>query len=283
MTELAYGGLVWRPGPSGTELLLIHRPRYDDWGLPKGKPNPGELPEETAVREVEEETGLVCRLGKPAASKSYIKPDGVPKSVRYWAMIPVSGDFAIDHEVDTVRWVPLTEAPSMVSYESDRDLLLGLAEGWMEPVPRLFLVRHADAGNRDPKDKSDRYRTLSVKGWREARGLVGSLRTEKVYRLLASPYVRCRQTLEPLGEARSLTVEETDDLGEDQPQQSLPLLAKRDAVLCTHGNVIAAMLDALLEDGCEFLAPRIWPKGSTWIVDFEGQLPARARYLPPPA
>lgn len=113
----AAGGVIWRPGEGGSvEVLLVHRSRYDDWSLPKGKRDPGETDEQTAFREVEEETGLRCRLGVELASTSYVDRRGRPKTVRYWAMEPVSGEFQPGEEVDKVRWVPTDEVDSVLSY-----------------------------------------------------------------------------------------------------------------------------------------------------------------------
>ncbi len=118
----AAGGVVIRDG----EVLLVHRPRYDDWTLPKGKLDPGESFEEAALREVWEETGLSCSLGEELASTEYRDNKGRPKIVRYWLMEIEGGDFEPNDEVDEVRWVPIGEAAAELTYERDRELLEGL-------------------------------------------------------------------------------------------------------------------------------------------------------------
>ena len=126
MSEIvrAAGGVVWRPGPDGRpEVLAVHRPKYDDWSLPKGKLDPGEEYEAAALREVEEETGLRCRLGPPLGSLAYADRKGRPKEVRYWAMTVDAGAFAPNQEVDEVRWVPVAGARDVLSYERDADLV----------------------------------------------------------------------------------------------------------------------------------------------------------------
>jgi 8-oxo-dGTP diphosphatase len=120
----AAGGVVWRRWPEGgAEILLVHRPRYDDWTVPKGKLDAGETHVEAALREVEEETGLRCSLGPELPSASYRDRRGRPKRVRYWAMTPVGGRFTPTAEVDEVRWLPVPEAKALLSYPRDRELL----------------------------------------------------------------------------------------------------------------------------------------------------------------
>ena len=122
----AAGGVIWRNGASGEpEILIIHRPKYDDWSLPKGKAEPGETDEDTARREVEEETGVRATLGREIGTVEYRDRYDRPKRVRYWLMTPAadSPDAKADHEVDEVRWVSLAEAAATLSYEHDRHLL----------------------------------------------------------------------------------------------------------------------------------------------------------------
>jgi 8-oxo-dGTP diphosphatase len=126
-TVQAAGGVVWRRSPTGRiEVLLVHRPRYDDWSVPKGKLDPGEDHATAAVREVEEETGLRCSLGPELWSTSYVDRKGRPKRVRYWAMTASGGEFVPTDEVDEVRWVLLEEAKSLLSYARDTDVLEAL-------------------------------------------------------------------------------------------------------------------------------------------------------------
>ncbi len=123
MTVMAAGGVVVRDGEAGTEVCVVHRPRYDDWTLPKGKLDPGEAFEEAALREVEEETGLRCTLERELAYTEYSDGKGRPKVVRYWLMEVDSGHFTPNDEVDELRWAPLGEAIELLTYERDRELL----------------------------------------------------------------------------------------------------------------------------------------------------------------
>ena len=125
----AAGGVVWRRAGERIEIVLVHRPRYDDWSLPKGKLDEGESFEDAAVREVEEETGLSVALGRFIAETTYEDHKGRGKLVRYWAMRAGEGEFAPDDEVDDLRWVALGEAGGMLSYEFDRELVQKVAAG----------------------------------------------------------------------------------------------------------------------------------------------------------
>jgi 8-oxo-(d)GTP phosphatase len=227
----AAGGVVRRRG----DVLLVHRPKYGDWTFPKGKAKAGEGDEECALREVEEETGLRCRLGRELASTRYRALAG-PKVVRYWEMAPLEGEFRPTTEVDEIRWLPPGRAAGLLSYGRDSEVLASLG-----PPPLLF-VRHASAGDRGKWLGDDRLRPLDEKGRRQAAELVTTLEPYAVERILSSPFVRCVQTVEPLAAARGLDVETTDVLadgaGSDGVRRLLGELAGSPVVLCGHGGEI---------------------------------------------
>jgi 8-oxo-dGTP pyrophosphatase MutT (NUDIX family) len=129
----AAGCAVWRHGDGGLETALVHRPKYDDWSLPKGKPDAGEHLLETAVREVREETGLAVIIGRRSVRTKYdvLGPDGgpVPKEVDYWTAQWTDGDFAANDEVDELRWLSPEAALELVDYEHDHRLIATLLEG----------------------------------------------------------------------------------------------------------------------------------------------------------
>jgi 8-oxo-dGTP diphosphatase len=122
----AAGGLVVRERGGTKEVAVVHRPKYADWSLPKGKLDPGETWEQAALREVEEETGLRCDLGEELEPARYLDRKGRRKLVRYWLMTPLEGSFEPDSEVDELRWVPPDEAAELLSYEHDRRLADGV-------------------------------------------------------------------------------------------------------------------------------------------------------------
>jgi 8-oxo-dGTP pyrophosphatase MutT (NUDIX family) len=120
----AAGGVVWRPGVGGEpEIVLVHRPKYDDWSFPKGKLHAGETELAAALREVEEETGLRGRPIRDLGLSHYRDSAGRPKTVRYWEMRPTDGDLAPAHEIDEARWASLREADALLTYDRDREML----------------------------------------------------------------------------------------------------------------------------------------------------------------
>ena len=125
----AAGGVVWRHGEDGVEIVVAHRPRYDDWSLPKGKLDKGEGWEQAALREVEEEVGLRCRLGRELEPVTYNDRKGRLKAVRYWLMEPEGGgEFEPNDEVDEMRWLSPADAVGVLSYPHDRELVRSAAE-----------------------------------------------------------------------------------------------------------------------------------------------------------
>ncbi len=119
----AAGGVVYRMAELGAEVAVVHRPRYDDWTLPKGKLRPGEREEEAALREVEEETGYRCRLERPLGVARYRDSRGRGKVVRYWVMRALDGGFQPSREIDEMRWLPVEDAATLLSNGRDRELL----------------------------------------------------------------------------------------------------------------------------------------------------------------
>jgi 8-oxo-dGTP pyrophosphatase MutT (NUDIX family) len=125
----AAGGVVAREGDAGLEVVIVHRPKYDDWTLPKGKAERRESDEECALREVEEETGLRCELLEELESSSYTDASGRPKVARYWLMRPVGGRLRPTREVDDACWVPLREAEEQLTHSRDVRVLRSLGPG----------------------------------------------------------------------------------------------------------------------------------------------------------
>ncbi len=135
-TVRAAGGVVWSRWRGGVRVAVVHRPRYDDWSLPKGKAGPGESDAECALREVREETGLACSLGEELGTATYHDRHGRLKTVVYFAMEPLGGGEGPQAEVDEVRWLGLEDAKQLLTYARDVDMLDALAasvSGWEQP------------------------------------------------------------------------------------------------------------------------------------------------------
>lgn len=278
----AAGGVIFRRRSGTLETLIVHRPRYDDLTLPKGKAHDGESMEATALREIREETGVTGELGPELQSVRYTDPLGRPKVVRYWLVrADEVEDFRPDHEVDALVWAAVDAAPSPLTNERDRAVLAQAAR-LTQPV---YLLRHGKAGSREEWKGDDRLRPLSVKGTRQANGLVTAFRGRPVDRILSSPVTRCVQTVEPLAKERGVEVEAVPWLleGTDgsvvlETIRSLP----GPAVLCMHGDAIPKVVLSLVEDGVAVEGPMVWKKGSAWVLERDVGFPSRLRYQPPP-
>jgi 8-oxo-dGTP pyrophosphatase MutT (NUDIX family) len=251
---IAAGAVVSRKGP---EVLLVHRPKYDDWSFPKGKLEPGEHSTVAAVREVAEETGLDIRLGPALSPQSYEVANGTrsTKVVYYWAGRVVGDDdvstYAVNDEIDAVRWMPLDEARDLLSYDYDRDTLDEFEAVRKKTYP-LVVLRHAKALPRKSWDADDRERPLSDLGEEQSEHLVPLLGAYGVQRAVSSSSRRCWTTLAPYGDTADLDLEIADGLSqEDATPTSVAehvhrlLGGKEPAVLCTHRPVLPWVFEAL--------------------------------------
>src|SRR6266508_974589 len=164
----AAGGIVLRGEGGDRSVALVHRPRYDDWSFPKGKLDDGEDEATAALREVEEETGLRCRLGPSVGAVTYRDRRGRAKVVRYFRMDADGGGFAPNQEVDELRWVRLEDAARLLSYAHDRRLLRWVATGAPASSSALYVVRHAKAGVREAWSGPDEERPRSRRGRTQA-------------------------------------------------------------------------------------------------------------------
>lgn len=283
----AAGGVVVRGGPDHREYLLVHRPRYDDWSLPKGKLGGRESFTEAAVREIREETGVEVDLGPQIGAVGYRLSNGRDKLVWFWAMTARGGDFVANDEVDAVRWLPHDEAAALVSYGRDRAVLSRAAELLDDATTgRLYLVRHAHAGRRDQWRELDKARPLSSKGVMEASAIKEALWANPLQRLISSPFDRCRQTVEPLARALEIGLELSEAVTEGKGRAGceavLADVGAACAVLCTHGDVIGETVAALHDAGIDVGESPRWDKSSTWVLHTRGGGVVAADYVPPP-
>ena len=249
----AAGAVVWRPGPDGDEVLLVHRVKYDDWSLPKGKQEPDEPLPVTAVREVLEETGASITLGRHLAPARY-KVNGNPKQVDYWAatMTSLDADGVPNHEVDATTWLPVSEALRRVSYKQDVAVLLDFAAGFAESTP-LILLRHAKALPRSEWKRADADRPLDKAGTAEAATLASLLACfAPRATVVSSATVRCLDTVRPYADLTGSSVRPSNALTaryETSPTtRAAPLfslIAARSAgIVCAHRENLPALLDS---------------------------------------
>jgi 8-oxo-dGTP pyrophosphatase MutT (NUDIX family)/phosphohistidine phosphatase SixA len=260
---LAAGTLCWRPtrGGGGIEVLLVHRPQYDDWSWPKGKPARGEALAECAVRETEEETGVEVVLGRPLPLVRYRLADGAIKEVSYWAARPVSEHHGPHNpaEVDRAAWLPLDVAAERLTQPGDAGPLAVLAEYAEQgtlATTEVLIIRHATARPRDAWARSDASRPLVASGRRQAMALAALLHCWRPEFLLSSPWRRCVATMGPYTAATGVRLRTKNGLSEygyrrrprKAGQHAKALLeSAHGGGLCTHRPVLPGVLAAIRE------------------------------------
>jgi 8-oxo-(d)GTP phosphatase len=288
----AAGAVLWRPGGDGhhdprhpVEVAVIHRPRYDDWSLPKGKVDPGEIEPVTAVREIVEETGFRAHLGRRLMSVTYPIEAGT-KKVRYWAARvdpEFDGEFTPNDEVDKLLWMPVSEALNQLGYKHDRAVLRRFGE-LPADTKTVLVVRHATAGRKSRYKGDDRKRPLDKHGRAQAESLVSVLLAYGASDLHAADRVRCMQTLEPLADELAADIAAEPDLTEEAYAENRKAARARlteiaelpgTRVICSQGKVIPGLIDWWCErDGVRPDKSRN-RKGSTWVLSLaQGRLVA---------
>lgn len=256
---VAAGAVVVRKGVDGWEVLLVHRPRYDDWSFPKGKVDRGEHVTATAVREVEEETGLRVRLGRPLPRQCYVTSNGGPqdKQVDYWVGHLARGEdgdvrrYRANHEIDRPVWFSVKKAHKLLDYDHDRDVL-DAALSHPTPTAPFVVLRHGKALGRKEWSHSDDARPLAPLGEEQARWLVPVLGAYGVRRVLTSSSTRCQATVAPYAEKSGLDLQLTETLTEEDATPATVgaavgrlAAAEKPAVLCTHRPVLPWVFEAL--------------------------------------
>ena len=297
----AGGGVVWRRATNGVDgepsvdVAVIHRPRYDDWSLPKGKIATGESDMEGAVREVLEETGFHVRVGLPLGVTRYHKtgPSGRRlKVVRWWSMQAEEGAFSPTREVDALEWLSLAEASARLTRSTDREVLERFARG-TTPTRAVLLVRHGSAGSASTWAGDDRDRPLDACGIAQADDLVRILSRFEIGSVFSADVRRCIDTVAPLADAYGLEVQPAPLLSEvgypGREDEAVAFVARlgdaeHDAVVCSQGAVIPDLVARLAaSDAYAIETPVPSQKGSTWAlsIDLNGRLVA-ADYLDAP-
>jgi 8-oxo-dGTP diphosphatase len=270
----AAGGVLYRDGypDSGPEFLVVHRNRYHDWSLPKGKVDGKETYEEAAVREVLEETGLKTTTHNYLGAVTYETLRSRTKVVRYWLMKAKKGEFKPNSEVDRVEWVGLHGAQALLSYNRDARLVERAHALLTNPTStRIYLVRHGNAGVRSKWQGPDKKRPLTEKGRQQSLGVAEILARHPITEMWASPALRCRETIAPAAETLELEVGVSKALKEFTDLETiyayLASLGPGSIVLSSHKDWIGPLLTDLYERGVRLRGTRKWPKASVWILD----------------
>ena len=251
--------MLWRPGPDGPELGIIHRPRYDDWSFPKGKMDAGEHIQHTAQREVLEETGYRAILGRRLPTISY-QVNGVPKRVRYWAARAVtehseagSSPFIPNAEVDGLAWLTPAEARLRLSRALDTTVLDAFMSAPVDTIP-IILLRHGTAEHRsEHRWPDDRLRPLTPQGKAQAERLAPLLTGYGPLDIVSSPAIRCLDTVRPYAGSRHVVIDVDPALSESAHEAAphaaaswiRALIAKgRPTLVSTHRPVLNALIAA---------------------------------------
>ena len=262
MTIYAAGALCWREEKGRLLVAVIHRARYNDWGWPKGKVDPGETLPETAVREILEETGLSIRLGMSLGVQKYNLPNGKEKEVHYWASKVTSralkaSSFKPSEEVAKVDWLTPDEATLLLTYEHDKifleKLVLLHAQEQLDTKP-FIVLRHGKATPRSAWTKGEDTRPLLAAGKMQAKSLKLLLACWGAKRVVSSPWERCKATVAPYAMVRGIPVEYKDSLTEsgnkETPSLTLKVIHKliqdgRSTIVCTHRPALPTVLEEL--------------------------------------
>ncbi len=314
----AAGAVLWRPSQrDGIRVALVHRPRYDDWSLPKGKADAGETTQVTAWREVWEETGFRCALGRALTTVSYSVTGG-PKTVEYFSARRTSGAFTPNKEVDRLEWLSVPAARARMTYEFDKAVLDTFSLERPD-LTGIILVRHGRAGHRESFDGDDADRPLDAKGRRQAQALVSQLLPFGPGEVHSAPVERCLATVAPVAAMLDVTVVPEPLLAEDAYRDD-PAGARRRlvelataqqvsgsailgrsgpgggpaaptteeipagaVVTCSQGGVIPGVIKSLAGRS-DVPIPRVsTPKGAFWYLSFDGRRLVQADSYPSPA
>jgi len=272
----AAGALLWRESNERTiEIALIHRPKYDDWTLPKGKIEEGETALQCAYRELIEETGIKASFTRQLGTVEY-EESGQRKRVIFWAAqcaLEVS-TFIPNEEVDVLEWLAPDQALAKASHDSDRQMI----ESFLSQAAHtdtLIILRHTKALERGDWDEVDSERTLDEVGFDQAQLLIKHLEPFAIEEVYTSDYVRCVQTVTPLAHSRGLNISQVPSLNEEtfeeDPLRSISFANalkqdEKNILICSHNPVIPTMLRGILNTKPKNKDLIKLEPGDAWIV-----------------
>jgi phosphohistidine phosphatase SixA/predicted NUDIX family NTP pyrophosphohydrolase len=272
----AAGALLWRENAKREiEIALIHRPKYDDWTLPKGKIEEGESALLCAYRELAEETGIKGIFTRQLGSAEY-EEGGQKKRVIFWAAKASSSkeEFTPNAEVDKLIWYSGQAAMKSATHTSDAKIIETFLEQEAH-TDTLIILRHTKAIERGDWDEKDSERTLNEKGFNQAQYLIDHLKPFAVEEIYTSDYVRCVQTVTPMAQARGLGVTQVPSLNEEtfehDPMRSISFANalkqdEKNILICSHNPVIPTMLRGILNTMLKNKDLIKLEPGDAWII-----------------
>lgn len=249
---IAAGAVVWRKNSKGvTEIAIVHRPKYDDYSLPKGKAEPGESLISTAYREVFEETNLTTQFGPFLGSVEYFSPLGL-KRVSYWAAKSIGEEnlFVPNDEVDRLNWIVISKAVDKLTSETDKEILGRFVNTFYDTQP-LILLRHAKALARSEWPGDDDDRPLDALGQIQASKLASIYQIFNLRQIHTSDAIRCYDTVIQLSKSLGLKLEVTGKLSESSFKKDKErafdylkevIKSNKSALLCSHNPILPKLL-----------------------------------------
>jgi 8-oxo-(d)GTP phosphatase len=272
----AAGAVLWRQkSHNEIEIAIIHRPRYDDWSLPKGKIEDGESALECAYRELFEETGIRANFTRQLDSIEY-EDNGQSKRVIYWAAQSLNPliEFVANEEVDQLQWLSPTDALEALTHPLDAQVLGNFIK---QPAntDTLIILRHTKALDRGDWDTDDSQRPLSDLGWAQAQKLITRMAPYVIDEIYTSDYLRCLQTVAPLADARRIVPVAVPNLNEAtfeiDPQRSITFANalkqdQKNILVCSHNPIIPTMLRGILNTTLKNRDLIKLEPGDAWII-----------------
>jgi len=272
---LAAGALVWRKSKEKKiEIAVIHRPKYNDWTIPKGKVELNESSIACAYREVIEETSIETEFGMYLGEVKYQSLDG-PKQVSFWsAQVVKENIFTPNSEVDEIKWVEAAKAAKFLSLESDKEILSKFNKLKYESKP-LVLLRHAKALSRDEWQGDDDDRPLDSLGQMQAKRLLSIYQAFNLEQIHTSDAIRCYDTVEPMAKALGLRLEVSNNLSESAFKKDKEdafdyardlIKSDKRALLCSHNPILPKVLNKLTKKSdVESDEEKLYP-ADAWVI-----------------
>ena len=272
----AAGALLWRDNSDlSIEVALIHRPRYQDWSLPKGKLEMGETALQCAYREVQEETGIRATFTRQLGTVEY-EESGQEKRVKYWAAhcALTNSEFVPNEEVDQLKWLSPSQALEQATHNSDKSIIEKFISE-EQHTDTLIILRHTKSLERGDWDEEDSHRTLDETGFDQAQLLIKHLEPFAIDELYTSDYTRCVQTVTPLAHARGLSITTVPSLNEESfeldPEKAISFANalkqdEKNILICSHNPVIPSMLRGILNTKLKNKDLIKLEPGDAWIV-----------------